>query len=478
LLLEARGLSKSYEGIRAVSDVDLEIRTGEVHALVGENGAGKSTLVKMLGGLVRPDSGEIRIDGRVVHLRGPDQALRNGIAVIHQELLPFPDLTVAENICMGREPANRFGWIDRRAMNKEARALLGRIGMSIDPRRVMRRLSIAEMQTVEIAKALGYESRLIIMDEPTSALSGKEVEALLSLIGDLKHGGVSVIYISHRMEEIFRVPDRITVMRDGRVVATHVSGEVTEAALVSEMVGRELATVFPKMSEPGTEVVLSIRDIAGGNVEVHRGEILGIAGLMGAGRTELVSAIAGLDVGGVQPRRTAHPCPTGVRISMVTEDRKDSGIIPEMSVAQNITLSALKDMCKGPFLNRDAEAKAVNEQTQRLAIKCSSPAQKIARLSGGNQQKALLARALLTNPDVLILDEPTRGIDVGAKSEVYAIIAELARSGKAIIMVSSELPEVLALSHRILVMREGKIRAELNAKGTTAEEVLACAMPQ
>ena len=488
LLLEVRGLTKSYERIPALKQVDLQIRRGEVHALVGENGAGKSTIVKILAGLVQPDSGEIRVDGRTVNLRSPDQALSSGISVIHQELLPFPDLTVAENICMGREPANRFGWLDKRAMRDQARALLARVGAGIDPNRIMRRLSIAEMQLVEIAKALGNRSKLIIMDEPTSALADKEVAHLLELVADLRREGVSVIYISHRMDEIARVPDRITVLRDGRVVGTHDAGSISEAALVAEMVGRELSATFPQIpaARPDAPVVLEVTGLGGASFRLRRGEILGIAGLMGAGRTELVSAIAGLQPvreGEIRvndrPLKIKSPADAIANgIAMVTEDRKHSGIVPEMPVAQNITLASLEKMCAGPFVRSQTESTAVAAEMARLSIKAASPAQRISRLSGGNQQKALIARALLTDPDVLILDEPTRGIDVGAKAEIYSIIAGLAASGKAIIMVSSELPEIMALSSRILVMREGRVCAELNTSATTAREVLACAMPQ
>jgi ABC-type sugar transport system ATPase subunit len=487
-VLQVRNLSKSFDGIRALNGVSLEVNPGEVRALAGENGAGKSTLMKMIAGMYRPDSGDIFFKGSVVRLRSPHDALRIGISMIHQELMPFPDLTVAENICMGREPF----WIDGAAMRRQARELLTLVGSDINETRKMRTLSVAQMQTVEIAKALGYQSELIIMDEPTSAISDREVESLLALILDLRSRGVAIIYISHRMGEISRIADSITVLRDGWHVVTSSAGDMNEQRMISLMAGRDISTTPARQSlEPGKPALEVRRLTRAGRFRdvsftLHKGEIVGIAGLMGAGRTDLVSAIFGLapaDSGEIfVAGRSVHIDNPSVamanRIALVTEDRKAFGLIPEMSLAGNITIANLRRYCRGPFVSRSAEQSAASVQIQRLRIRASSPEQKVKHLSGGNQQKAVLAKALLTNPSVLMLDEPTRGIDVGVKAELYEIIASLAREGKAILMISSELPEVLHLSDRILVMREGSVSAELRPGETNAEDILRHAMPQ
>ena len=478
-MLQVEAVSKSYWGIHALERVSFQVASGEVHAVTGENGAGKSTLMRIIAGMERPDEGEVRFAGR-------------GISMIHQELLPFPDLTVAENIWMGQERTRWLpGWLDQPAMNREAAERLARLGVMVDATRRMRDLSVAEQQSVEIVKALARGADLIIMDEPTSALSARELELLFRIIVDLKRAGVSVIYISHRMEEIFRLADRITVLRDGRHVATRTASEFDEDQVIALMVGRALDTTIAKGGgEPG-EAALEVRGLTREdrfrNVSfvLRRGEILGLAGLMGAGRTDVAAAIFGLapaDAGTVAVRgrtvRIGSPADAlACGIAMVTEDRKEFGLVPNLSVRENLTLSNLKCCARGPFLRRRVEAAVADEQIRKLDVRTAGREQAVKYLSGGNQQKVVLARALLTNPDVLILDEPTRGIDVGAKAEIYALIARLAREGKAILLVSSEMNEILSLSDRVLVMREGAIATELLTGTTTAEEILRYAMP-
>ncbi len=479
-LLTVRDLSKSFWGVKALDRVRLEVKPGEVHAIAGENGAGKSTLMKILAGIHAPDSGEIVFRG-------------SGIAMIHQELMPFPEMSVAENICMGQEPTHWLpGLLDKRAMNARALKLLGRLRSNVPPTRGMKHLSVAEMQTVEIAKALARQASLLIMDEPTSALSDREIDALFDVIAYLKERGIAVLYISHKLDEIFRIADRITVLRDGQHVATHEIGEVDEQRLIALMVGREMSTVFPKSDRAPGEPVLEVRGLGKSgrfrdvSFTLRKGEILGIAGLMGAGRTDVAAAIAGLepaDSGQIfvhgECVRSASPGETLARgIALVHEDRKKFGLAPDLPVGHNITLASLSRCCRGPFIDHRSESRVADEQIRNFAIKTAGRDQPVKRLSGGNQQKVVIAKALLTNPSVLILDEPTRGIDIGAKAEIYALIARLARDGMAILMVSSELNEILALSDRILVMREGAVSAELNPRHTTPEEILHHAMPE
>ncbi len=540
--LEAHNISKAFDGVRALEEVSLELRAGEVHALMGENGAGKSTLMHVVAGLHAPDAGEIRLHGRRVIVRSPHEAMRLGITMIHQELMPIPDLTVAENVLLGHEPASRvIGWIDRRAQREEARRLLDLLGADVPVRRRMRDLSVAQMQTVEIAKALGCNARIVIMDEPTAAISGHEVEALFRVIDALTRQGVAIAYITHRMDEVFRIAQTVTVLRDGRHVETRPARELDEQRLIGLMVGRELKPIFAAATErrketvpsPGSSGVdgktaghvgepgcfdsrnhppdhsvkiatdsgshgkgtapcaLTVRGLgrAGAfedvSFDVRRGEVLGLAGLMGAGRTEVVSALFGLvpaDRGSIlvdgAPVRIR--CPADAMrcgIGMVTEDRKGDGLVPTMSVRQNITLASLPACCSGPLVRHGREAGVAAAGIRRFGIRTASDRQAVGRLSGGNQQKVVIARALLTQPSIVILDEPTRGIDVGAKVEVYGIIARLAREGKAVILVSSDLPEVLSLSDRLLVMRQGRVAAELVPARSSQEEVLKHAMP-
>ena len=480
LQLQAQHVSKSFGGVKALDDVSLSIRTARVHALVGENGAGKSTLLKILAGLISPDSGEVMYQGN-----------RN-VAMIHQELTPFPDLSVAENICMGRQPTTRFpGWIDRRAQRSQASTTLAALGVSIGLDRIVRTLSVAEIQLVEIARALARNADVVLMDEPTSALSSPECESLMGVIRTLAASGKAVVYTSHRLDEILNIADEVTVLRDGHRIASSPIEDLDEKQLIALMVGRDLE---PRASDLGRGIGDVVLEVVGlrrhGTAErvsfvARRGEVLGFAGLMGAGRTELASTIFGLlprEEGEVRVNgalvHVANPS-DAMRggIMMLPEDRKRSGIVPGHSILENMTLASLRRFCRGPWIDRRAEREAVRATMRSLEVKARRPDDQIETLSGGNQQKVLIARALLVEPEVLILDEPTRGIDIGAKAEIHGLIRRFARSGKAVIMLSSELPEILSLSDRVLVMRGGAISAELDPHRTTEHEILTFAMP-
>jgi inositol transport system ATP-binding protein len=491
-LLRVRGVSKAFPGVQALEGVDLDVAAGTVHALMGENGAGKSTLARILAGLAEPDAGTLEWKGRPVRLRHPHDALRLGVAMIHQELLPFPELSVAENILMGREPVRGpAGWIDRRAMHAEAERLLARLGAPLPPARRMKDLSVAEMQAVEIAKALAHRAEVIVMDEPTSALSAHEAEALFGVVGELKRQGAAILYISHKFEEVFRLADTVTVLRDGRLVGTHPAGALDPGRLIALMVGRELAPSGRGAPAETGDVVLSVRGLArrgrfeGVSFDVRRGEVLGIAGLMGAGRTDVLHALFGLapaDAGEIlvrgSPVRIGSPRDALAHgLALVSEDRKRLGLVSTMSVRDNITLSSLRQYCRGPFIDPARDRGAADRAIREFGIRTPHRDRRVGTLSGGNQQKVVIARALLAEPDILLLDEPTRGIDVAAKAEVHAMIAGLARRGKAVVLVSSELPEVLALSDRLLVMRGGAVSAELDPRGATQEDVMRCAVP-
>jgi inositol transport system ATP-binding protein len=476
MLLEVEAVSKSFGGIQALDGVRLAVRRGEIHALTGENGAGKSTLMRIVAGLESADSGEIRFHGR-------------GIAMIHQELMVFPELSVAENICMGQEAVRSFpGWLDRNAMRKKARELLERLGVAVDPDQRLRDLNFAGQQSVEIARALAREADLIIMDEPTSSLSAHESELLFGLMLDLKRRGVSIVYVSHRMTEIFRLADTITVLRDGCHVATRPAAELDEDRLVALMVGRPLAAAQAKGESEAGEVLLEVRELSKPgrfrniSFSIRRGEILGFAGLIGAGRSDVAAAIFGLSPAAsgsilVEGRPVTIHGPDDAMeagIAMVTEDRKKYGFVPEMSVRENLTLFNRRF---GPVVRRAAEERVAEEQIRRFAVRGAGREQPMRNLSGGNQQKVVIARALLAEPEILILDEPTRGIDVGAKAEIYSLIQELARDGKAILLISSEMNEILVLSDRILIMREGSVVGEVRPGQTSPEEILRRSMP-
>ena len=490
--LEARRVSKSFGGVRALCEVSFDLRRGEVHALMGENGAGKSTLVKILAGNHAPDAGEVLIDGQRVALRSPHEAMRHGIAMIHQELMPVPDLTVAENLLLGREPRGRIpGTIDRRALRGEALRLLGLLNVELPVDAPMRTLSVAQMQTVEIARAIGSGAAAVIMDEPTAALSDREAEALFAAVRTLQTRGAAIVYITHKMDEVFRIADRITVLRDGGLVGTAPARELDEVRLIAMMVGRALTGGRVRGRTTVGECLLSARGLtrAGAyrdvGLELRRGEILGLAGLMGAGRSEVASALFGLmpaERGEIRVRghaaRIRNPADAmRLGIGMVTEDRRADGFVPLMSVRHNVTLASLARCCRGPVIRPAVEAEAAARAIAAAGVRASGDGQAVVQLSGGNQQKVVFARTLLPEPEIVILDEPTRGIDVGAKAEIHALIAGLAEQGKAVLLISSEMPELLALSDRLLVMRQGRVAAELDPRVVTQEEVLKHAMP-
>ena len=486
--LEMRGITKSFAGNTVLADVGLTARAGETLALIGENGAGKSTLMKILAGVHQPDAGEILIDGRRAHFERPADALAAGVAMIYQELSLAPHLTVAENIFLGREPLKLapIGLINGRELNARARSLLDEFGFGINPRARVGRLSAAERQLVEITRAIVEAKRVIVMDEPTSSLTNQEVEELFRLIRDLKSRGLAVIYISHRLEELPEIADQLIILRDGRTVYTGRWGEITTDEMIRQMAGRELKEIFPPRNAPIGEVKLRVTGLTrapkfeNASFEARAGEVVGIAGLAGAGRTELVEAIFGakpaesgeIEFGGEKITAAQPDRSVGNGLGLLTEDRKRTGLCLNLPLATNITLANVRALIRGGRLQRKTEFNAANNFIQKLSIRPPAPAKPVGRLSGGNQQKSLLARWLFANSQVFLLDEPTRGVDVAARSEIYREINELAEAGTAIVMVSSDLPELLGMSDRILVMRRGRIVAELDAKKTTQEEIL------
>ncbi|WP_211516999.1 sugar ABC transporter ATP-binding protein [Geodermatophilus africanus] len=470
-VLALEDVSKSFGAVAALRGARLELRAGEAHALVGENGAGKSTLVKILAGVHAPDAGRVLLDGQPVHLDGPAAARAAGIAVIYQEPTLFPDLSVAENIFMGRQPLGGGRRIDRKELHARCAALFERLGVRLDPERPARGLSIADQQMVEIAKALSFDARVLVMDEPTAALSGVEVERLFTVARALRDGGAAVLFISHRFEEVFDLCDRITVMRDGQWVATDDAADLTVDQVVRLMVGRDVSSLFPKQDvEPG-EVVLSVRGLTRRGVfsdvsfDVRAGEIVALAGLVGAGRSEVVRAVFGVDAydeGSVEvagrPLRPGRPAAAmAAGVALVPEDRRQQGLVMELSVERNATLTRRWQLARGGLLSSRAERATAAEWSTKLQVKAGKLADPVSTLSGGNQQKVVLAKWLSTNPRVLIVDEPTRGIDVGTKAEVHRLLSQLAADGLAVVMVSSELPEVLGMADRVLVMHEGRL---------------------
>ncbi|MCK2221143.1 sugar ABC transporter ATP-binding protein [Actinomadura sp. ATCC 31491] len=487
-VLSLSQVSKAFGAVRAVREVTLELRAGETHALAGENGAGKSTLVKILSGVHRPDSGQILLDGRPVEFAGPADAQEAGVAVIYQEPTLFPDLSVMENIFMGRQPRRRLG-LDRRAMRASAAELFGRLGVHLDPDRPARGLSIADQQLVEIAKALSRRARVLVMDEPTAALSGQEVARLFGVAGTLREQGAALLFISHRLEEIFALCQRVTTLRDGALVASDPIAGLTPDDLVRRMVGRELAALFPKQDSTAGEVALRVRRLTREGVftdvsfEVRHGEIVALAGLVGAGRSEVARAVFGIDrwdAGGVEvdgrPLRPASPTAAmAAGLALVPEDRRQQGLVMDLSIERNIGLTGLSALRRGPLISRPAERERARDWAVRLRLKFARLSDPVNVLSGGNQQKVVLAKWLARAPSVLIVDEPTRGIDVGTKAEVHRLLSELAASGVAVLMISSELPEVLGMADRVLVMHEGRLVAELDRAEASEERVMAAA---
>ena len=486
VILRMQGIRKTFPGVVALDNVNLDVRSGTVHSLMGENGAGKSTLMKCLIGMYTPDEGTVELAGDIVRFKDTKDGLEHGISMIHQELSPVPEMMVAENIWLGREPRGRLGLLSPAAMFRKTRELFDEWKINIDPKARMKDLTVSKQQMVEIAKAISYDAKIIIMDEPTSAIPEREVAHLHGMIKRLTDFGVAIIYITHKMDEVFRISDDITVFRDGKHVGSYPAKELDRDKLIKLMVGRELTDLFPKEEAEIGDVVLSVQGLNRGTVvkdvsfELHRGEILGLAGLMGAGRTEVLETIFGIekaDSGEVvlngKTLRIKQPA-DAIRAGMalLTEDRKLNGIMGVLSVRDNITAAALPRYSPRGVLRVGEMRKDSEDQREKLRIKTPSLSQLIKNLSGGNQQKALISRWLLTVPDVLMIDEPTRGIDVGAKSEIHRLMSMLAQEGKAIIMVSSELPEVLGMSDRILVMHEGRISGELSREEANQESVM------
>jgi rhamnose transport system ATP-binding protein len=493
LMLALRHAAKSFGAVRALVDGSVELRAGDVHALLGENGAGKSTLVKILAGVHQPDSGTLEVAGREVALHGPAAAKAAGIAVIYQEPTLFPDLTVAENMFIGRQPLRAGRRIDRRAMHDDAAAIFKRLGVPLDPARIARGLSIADQQVVEIGKALSLDARVIVMDEPTAALSAAETGRLFDVIRTLRDQGTAVLFISHRLEEVFEICEQVTVMRDGSHVLTSPLAGLTAADLVRAMVGRDLAE---RPSEAGTatpgEPVLIVERLTREGVftdislTVRAGEIVALAGLVGSGRSEVARSVFGIDrydagsvtVRGQDLRRASPTNAMAAGIGFVPEDRRQQGLVMDMSVQQNVALASLGRLRSGGLIRASAERAMATDWAARLKIRYGRLTDPVAMLSGGNQQKVVLAKWLGRKPTVLIVDEPTRGIDVATKAEVHHLLADLAKDGVGVLMISSELPEVLSVSDRILVMREGRLVAEFSHADASEEAIMAAAMGQ
>lgn len=487
-ILDMENISKTFPGVKALDQVHLKVRKGTVHALMGENGAGKSTLMKILIGLNKKDEGTIIFDGEELEINNTRFALKKGISMIFQELNPIPYMTVAENIYVGREPLkpNRL-LIDKKKMVEDTKQLLKKLEIdNISPNDRLCDLSVAKTQMVEISKAISYNSKLIIMDEPTSAITEKECEHLFRIVNNLKKEGISFVFISHKMDEIFKISDEITVMRDGKYIGTEFASNMTNHKLIQMMVGREITHIFPKEEVEMGEVVLSVNNLSKKgffhdvSFEIRRGEILGFSGLMGAGRTELMESIFGyrsIDSGEVfingekvnikSPRDAIN-----YKIALLTEDRKLTGLYLPLSVKDNMMMVNLKSFKKGLLLNNKRISDTCNEEIEKFKIKTPSKDKVIRELSGGNQQKVLVSRWLLTDPDIIILDEPTRGIDVGAKSEIHKIMTGLAKEGKCIIMISSELPEIIGMSDRVVVMHEGKVSGILDRSEVSQERLM------
>jgi rhamnose transport system ATP-binding protein len=491
-VLALRGVAKSFGATRALSDVSFDLFAGEAHALAGENGAGKSTLVKILAGVYRPDTGHLLLDGRPVTFGGPGAARDAGVAVIYQEPTLFPDLSVAENIFMGRQPRTGLRRVDRRAMHAETARLFDRLGVALDPAAPARGLSIADQQMVEIAKALSLRARVLIMDEPTAALTPDEVSRLFAVAGALRGEGAAVLFISHRLEEVFTLCQRVTTLRDGRLIASEPVAGLTPDDLIRRMVGRDLETLYPKTGAAIGDVALRVDRLTregaftGVSFEVRRGEIVALAGLIGAGRTEVARAIFGIDrwdAGTVTLAGTPLPpgSPTAAMaagIALVPEDRRAQGLVMDLSIERNLGLTQLRTLHRGGLMNRRRERNRAADWAVRLQVRYGRLSDAVGLLSGGNQQKVVLAKWLATEPAVLIVDEPTRGIDVGTKAEVHRLLSELAARGLAVLMISSDLPEVLGMADRVLVMREGRLVAEIPRDDATEESVMIAATGQ
>jgi rhamnose transport system ATP-binding protein len=490
-LLEAKSISKSFAGVRALKNVSFELREAEVHALIGENGAGKSTLIKVITGAIQADSGTLEIRGRPARHNDPGISRSLGIAAIYQQPSLFPHLTVAENIALALESGGMWRKVNWKERNRRAQELIERAGGSIQVERLVATLSMPEQQIVEIAKAIGSDAKILIMDEPTASLTDREVDRLFKIIGLLRGQGSGIIYISHRLEEITAIADRVTVLRDGETIATRRTDEVGKDSLIAMMVGRELSAVFPKRDVALGETVIELREVsnrAAGlrdvSFSVRSGEILGVAGLVGSGRTELAETLFGLTpadygeilIGGVPVRITSPAQAIELGIGYVPEDRRQHGVVLELPIASNTSLANLKIVSRHGLIDRDKESRLALRYLQQLRIKAPSVYTETGALSGGNQQKVALARWLAINPKILILDEPTQGVDVGSKAEIHGLMMDLAERGLAIIMISSELPEILGMSDRIAVMHQGKIAGVLLRQQATQQKILSLAV--
>ncbi len=487
-VLELAGIDKAFPGVRALADVRFDVRPGEVHALLGENGAGKSTLIKIMSGVHSPDGGTMTLDGAALELASPLDAQRAGIATIYQELLLIPELTVAENVFIGHAPRSRLGLVDWRRMRDGARELLASLDIhDLDVDAPVGSLSVGNRQRVEIAKALSQDARVLIMDEPTAALTERDVELLFDIVRLLRERGVGIVYISHRLEEVFLLADRVTVLRDGHYVATRQVSDTDRDELIEMMVGRRIEALFPKLEAELGEVVLEADEVVrqpmtnGVSLELRRGEILGIAGLVGSGRSEFAQTLFGITplTGGeirVEGKPVAIRKPADAKalgIAYIPEDRAHHGLVRPMPIAENISLAVLDRVSRRAFIDRAAEARLARSSAEQFQIRASGIDQIAGKLSGGNQQKVVLGKWLATRPRILIMDEPTRGIDVGAKAEIHRLMSELARQGMGIIMISSELPEILGMSDRVLVMRGGRIVSTFERAEATQERIAA-----
>ena len=491
-LLRMESISKSFPGVQALKDVNISIYKGEVMALTGENGAGKSTLMKILSGIYQKDSGNIYFDDKEVNILSPVHSQKLGISIIHQELNRLPNLSIAENIFIGREKEQNKYFLDKKKTYSEAVKYLEIVGLNIDANILVKNLSIAQRQMIEVAKAISLNSKLIIMDEPTSSITDREITILMNIIRDLKSRGISVIFISHKLNEIFNISDRITVLRDGTTIATVNTKDSTEDLLIQMMVGREIKDMFAKVKSNIGDIVLEVKGLCSGTAlknisfNLKRGEILGFAGLVGAGRSELMNAVFGIDnfdkgqiiLDGKEVVIREPIDAISLGIGFLPEDRKLQGLILGMTVRENITLSSLENVSTYGFFKHELERSVSMEYIEKLSIKTPTQEQKVLNLSGGNQQKVVLSKWLAIKPKILILDEPTRGIDIGAKTEIHALMNRLSCEGVSIIMISSELPEVLGMSDRIIVMHNGTIKGELSRSEATQEKILTMALKE
>lgn len=485
VILKINKISKSFNNVAALTDINLEIHEGEVHALVGENGAGKSTLMKIINGIYEKDNGEMLLYGKPYHVKEPKEAISKGIAMIHQELNPILDMKVYENIFLGRE-SKRSIFVNKKDMIKKTYILLKKMNIPISPNEYMRNLSVAQMQLVEIVKAISFGAKIIIMDEPTSAITDVEAEILFKQIKELKKNGTSIIYISHKMDEIFEIADRISILRDGSYIGTYKASEIDQDKLIYLMVNRKLEDIFPKRSSKIGDVILKAENISAMNkiknisFSLRKGEILGLAGLVGAGRSELVETLFGLhkkENGNlvVYNKKTDIKSPKDAirsKIALITEDRKQTGLNLIGNVIQNITIVSIKDFARYCIIDSEKEIKKANEYVEFLSIKTNDLKTPVISLSGGNQQKIVIAKWLLNDPDIIIFDEPTRGIDIGAKREIYNIINDLSEQGKSVIMISSEMPELIGMSDRIIIMSEGKLTGEISREDFSQELIM------